>query len=99
MNEYATLTVDVEKFKDVLSSLTEVSESLLKLFEGLTGFSELSPKLFRVVVVGGVARGADKREVRLRLEPSDRCLDLLAALQAGERQMLIAKELIHAAHG
>ena len=83
-----TIEADADELLTALSTLTELAKHLPQLFDGLVHVSELGSELACIESVG---------ELRVRLKPTDRLLKLVAALQACERELLIAKELAHAA--
>src|SRR5688572_29408005 len=94
-NLTATVTVDSDEFVAAVSSLAELLERLPELVNGLVGILELGSEIGHIKDVEFPAGGAGVPILRVGLKPSDRLLKLVAALQACERELLVAKELAH----
>ena len=95
MSEQAAVTVSVDNSELIrtLSRLTELTQRLHQVVNGLVRFSQPGSKLARFVMSHDGAGGTGN--VRARLKPSDRLLKLVAALNACEREVLVAEELTH----
>jgi hypothetical protein len=93
MSDNKVITCDASAFLAAVESLTELTERIPKLVDGLLGVRELGFELASVVVRDDSALRTS--DVRTCLQPSDRLLRLVAALTAWERECLVIKELIH----
>jgi hypothetical protein len=90
-----TIEADADELLTALSTLTELAKRLPQLFDGLVHVSELGSELACIESADLTALGTSVGKLRVRLKPTDRLLKLVAALQACERELLIAKELAH----
>ena len=84
------LEIEVKPAKEMLSSLAKSLEASHKSIQFFFGSPDALRKLFRIETG---STGAQK--ARLALEPTYRCLNLLAAVRALERETVLIQRAAH----
>jgi hypothetical protein len=90
-----SIDVDSDEFLRSISLLAELLERLPELVNGLVSLGQLGPEFACLEDADLSTLRTDMSVLRIGLKPTDRLLKLVAALQACERELLIAKELAH----
>lgn len=94
MPETVRVHVSTDAFTVALSRFTELFGRLHKIVQQPLGVAQLAPETLGIVVRDDAASTAG--DIRTCLQPSDRLLRLVAALETLERDLVIPEVLRHA---
>jgi hypothetical protein len=86
-------SIDTQAFVAKVLRLAELLELLDERVNGVIGILQSTPDVFGVIVRDDAAGGA--RDIRVRLDPSDRLCELVATFEALERELSVLEVLRH----